>query len=85
MNFTFSSKRYDDVKRLDDDDYICYCIEVTKATIVKAICNGAHTLKDIRNATGACSGTECAVKNPNKRCCSKEINQLITLYRKDEA
>ncbi len=79
MKFFTQAKRYDDVSTLSDEDLICYCLEVDKGTIVQAIRNGAVTLKAIKEATTACTGNECAEKNPNKRCCSKEIKQLIQL------
>ncbi len=80
MKFTLSPKRFDDVRSLEDSDLICYCIEVDKANIVKAIQKGANTLQAIKESTLACTGNDCARKNPNKRCCSKEIKQLIELY-----
>jgi len=45
---------------------------------------GNRTLKEIKSSTGACMGDECATLNPNKRCCSKEIRQLIKLYGDSE-
>ncbi|WP_353663121.1 (2Fe-2S)-binding protein [Hydrogenimonas sp. SS33] len=71
-----------DVTTLDDDDLICYCIGVDKKTIVEAIREGASDLKAVKEQTGACTGSECAEKNPNGRCCSKEIRQLIALVEK---
>jgi len=34
-----------DVKKLNDNDLICYCIEINKKTIVESIQNGADSLK----------------------------------------
>ena len=79
MIFSTSKKRYDDVNTLQDNDLICYCIEVDKGTIVKAIQNGAIILTQIKESTQACTGNECKTRNPNKRCCSKEIKQLIDI------
>ena len=79
MNFSASKKDYTDVNTLSDDDLICYCTKVDKKTIVDAIKNGANSLKTIKEATTACTGDECAIVNPNKRCCSKEIKQLLKL------
>jgi len=81
MQFTAQGKKYDDTDTLDNDDLICYCIEVDKKTIVTAIQNGAETLKEIRERTGACTGSDCKTLNPNKRCCSKEIDQLLKSNR----
>jgi NAD(P)H-nitrite reductase large subunit len=77
MKFSATQKRYDDVTTLSDNDLICYCVEVDKGTIANAIHNGATTLKEIKTRTGACTGNECTTKNPNGRCCSKEIKQML--------
>jgi len=59
---------------------ICYCIEVDEVTVVNAIKNGANTLSKVKEITKACTGDECAVKNPSKKCCSKDIKVLIDKY-----
>ena len=79
MKFFSQAKRYDDFTTLSDEDLICYCLQVDKGTIVEAIRDGAATLKAIKETTTACTGSDCAEKNPNQRCCSKEIKQLIQL------
>jgi len=84
MIFSAKKKDYADVTTLDDDDLICYCVKIDKKTIVDAIKNGATTLKEIKAKTTACTGDECATLNPNKRCCSKEIKQLLKLYTKNQ-
>ena len=83
MKFFAKAKVYDDVTTLDDSDLICYCCSVDKMTIVNATKNGATTLKAIKEATSACTGNECKELNPNKRCCSKEIHQLIKVEATD--
>lgn len=80
MKFFSKIKKYDDVTTLDDNDLICYCCKVEKITIINAIKAGAKTLKDIKETTSACTGSRCKELNPNKRCCSKEINQLLRIY-----
>ncbi len=82
MIFSSTKKDYADVTTLSDDDLICYCTKVDKKTIINAIKNGNTTLKAIKESTTACTGDECAVVNPNKRCCSKEIKQLLKLGEK---
>jgi NAD(P)H-nitrite reductase large subunit len=82
MKFTTVVKDYADVTTLSDDDLICYCTKVDKKTIVDAIKTGEDTLKAIKETTTACTGDECATLNPNKRCCSKEIKQLLKLGEK---
>ena len=59
------------------EELICYCNNVTKAQIETAISKGAKTLKDIQKSTGACTGNQCKVLNPNKRCCSVEILAML--------
>jgi len=71
-----------DVANLLDEDKICYCIGVTKGEINHAIANGATSLQSIREQTKACTGESCKTSNPQKRCCSKEINRLIKLKEK---
>jgi NAD(P)H-nitrite reductase large subunit len=73
----FLTKDYTNVGSLADTDYICFCIEVDKGTIVKAIESGADTLKKIRAVTSACTGSDCKNVNPTKKCCSPQINMLI--------
>ena len=59
------------------DKTICYCIGVKESTIVKAIQEGAHTLKAIQKATKACTGNQCKELNPKGRCCSSDITAII--------
>ena len=68
-----------EVENLLDEDRICYCIGVTKGEINQAIEDGANSLQSIREQTKACTGSSCKTSNPQKRCCSKEINRLIKL------
>jgi len=56
---------------------ICYCKQVSEATIVEAIRGGAHSLGAIRKATGACTGNRCNELNPKGCCCSSDILLLI--------
>ena len=71
-----------EVENLLDEDTICYCIGVTKGEINHAIVNGANSLQSIKEQTKACTGNSCKTSNPQKRCCSKEINRLIKLKEK---
>ncbi len=61
---------------------VCYCIDVDEATIVSAINKGANSLSKIKEVTKACTGDECATKNPSGKCCSKDIKELIKKYSK---
>jgi len=41
----------------NDSELVCYCIEVDKNTIVKAIQDGDDTLSKIKKTTKACTGS----------------------------
>ena len=60
-----------------NDKMICYCKGVSEQTIVEAIRNGATSLKQIQDATGACTGNRCKELNPIGKCCSGDIMDLI--------
>ena len=59
---------------------VCYCKKVDEESIVTAIKNGADSLSKVKEMTEACTGSECATKNPSKKCCSKDIKKLIEKY-----
>lgn len=62
---------------MDNDQIICYCSHVTKGQIIEAVQNGARTLDDIRQATSACTLSNCKTMNPKKRCCSFDIKAIL--------
>jgi len=66
------------------NELICYCIGIDKQTIINSVKKGNTTLQNIKDDTKACTGNECEEKNPNKRCCSKEIKELIKIYSNNE-
>lgn len=69
-----------DIKLLHDNDLICYCEKVTKGQIVEAIRQGACSVKDIVDVTGACkSASRCEELNPSKRCCAIDIMELLQM------
>jgi NAD(P)H-nitrite reductase large subunit len=63
------------------DEIICYCKQVSKSEIEKAIADGAKTLKDIQEMTGACTGNQCKELNPSGKCCFIEINELLPKFK----
>jgi NAD(P)H-nitrite reductase large subunit len=73
-----------DVRFINDNEYICYCIEVDKKTVVEAIRNGANTLEDIKKTTKACTGSQCKEKNPTGKCCAPQIRQLLAIYKGED-
>jgi bacterioferritin-associated ferredoxin len=56
---------------LDKLTKVCICKGISKATIKRSIQNGAKTLEEIKNSTGAGTGSCCG-----KRCTPK-IQQLL--------
>lgn len=59
------------------DEIICYCLGITRRQILAAVENGAETLRDIQEMTGACTAGDCKEKNPKKRCCSGDIIGIL--------
>jgi len=59
------------------NEIICYCKNVSKDAIAAAINDGAMTLKDIQEKTGACTGNQCKELNPKGVCCSSDINAML--------
>ena len=66
--------------KADDTDFVCYCTQVDKKTIVEAIKNGNSTLSQIKKATNASAGDQCKELNPSGECCAQDIKILIQLY-----
>lgn len=58
-------------------EIICYCKQITRSEIEKAILDGAKTFKDIQEMTGACTGNHCKEMNPSGECCSLEIFAIL--------
>jgi NAD(P)H-nitrite reductase large subunit len=59
---------------LDKLTKVCLCKAISRATIKKAIKNGAHTLADVQKATGAGSG------GCGGRRCTPKIEALLEEY-----
>jgi len=62
------------------EEMLCYCMEVATDTVIDAIRAGHSSLEAIKVETAACTGDECATKNPSGKCCTKEIKALIALH-----
>jgi len=63
-----------------DETIVCYCTGVDKGTIVGAILEGANSLKDIINQTGAGLGNQCKELNPKGVCCHPDIKAILSIY-----
>lgn len=59
------------------DEIICYCSNVSRGKILEAIANGAKSIQDIRNMTGACTLGKCKELSPIKKCCSSNIIKIL--------
>lgn len=65
-------------KEKSDDVPICYCAGVTRKEIKDAVLRqGAKTLAEVQQLTGAMTGCECVTKNPAGKCCSTVVKALI--------
>ena len=62
---------------MSHNEIICFCSGVTKQEIVAAIENGAMSLQNIRDMTGACTIGRCKELSPRKQCCSSEIMKIL--------
>lgn len=61
----------------NDNEIICYCKNVLRDEIKAAINDGAKSLKDIQEKTGASTGNQCKELNPKGVCCSADINAML--------
>jgi NAD(P)H-nitrite reductase large subunit len=60
---------------LDKLTKVCLCKGISRATMKKAILNGARTVEEVRKATGAGSGS-CG-----GRRCTPKIEQLLEEFK----
>lgn len=63
-----------------ETEVVWYCRNIDKGKILKAIREGASTLKEVMERTGGGKGRDCAVKNPRKVCCHMDIKRILDLY-----
>ena len=62
---------------LTDEDVICSCLNVTKATVKRAIeYEGAITIPAITNCTKAGTGGGSRTEGARKLCCQKDLPSL---------
>lgn len=69
-----------DWKKAPANQTVCYCNNVSKEEIVRAIAKGAETVEAVTSLTGAGKGADCATKNPAGRCCCTDIQALVDAY-----
>lgn len=63
-------------------EYVCYCNHVTEEYIKKSIIDGAKTIQEAINKTGAMRDSNCAVNNPKGVCCYSDIVYVFNKYKK---
>jgi nitrite reductase (NADH) large subunit len=63
LSFTFT----EDILKAPEAEMVCYCSQVTKAQVLRAMAAGARTLDDIKAATGACTQARCRETSPRRR------------------
>jgi len=69
-------------KLTGEGEYICYCAHVTEDEMLRALDNGAKNENDVIAATGAMpKDCNCLVNNPKKRCCYKDIAEVVRRYK----
>jgi len=62
------------------EQIICYCRNVSRETIEKAIKDGAKSLDDIRWSTEACKENNCKDKHPEGISCEHEVKKMIIAH-----
>jgi len=63
----------------DDSDHvpICYCSNLTKGEIKKAVNNGCTTVEEVRKYTGKTTTGNCKEKHPLGQCCTNSFRYEI--------
>lgn len=56
-----------------ENNIVCYCLNISEADIVKAVNEGATTLEEVQDVTGA--GTACG-------SCIGQIEEIIAKHAK---
>jgi len=59
---------------------ICYCSEITRAEIKKAVKNGCFTIDDVQKFTKKELTCLCEERNPLGKCCRKVFLRTISDY-----
>lgn len=63
-------------------EYVCYCNNITEEDIKNSIIEGAKTIQEVINKTGAMKESNCAVNNPKGVCCYADIVYVFNKYKK---
>lgn len=68
-------------KDKSDDAVICYCADLKKGEIRKALNHGCRTSGDVRKYTGKTASGNCEKKNPLGKCCKTVLSRTIKEMR----
>ena len=72
-------------KDSSDNTPICYCSDLTRGEIKKAVTHGYLTIREVHKFTGKNSTGNCEKKNPLGKCCKQvflhTINESIKLQK----
>ncbi|MGL5692846.1 MAG: (2Fe-2S)-binding protein [Peptostreptococcaceae bacterium] len=60
---------------MSKDNLVCLCKKISEDTIINAIKNGATTVEEVKEVTGATSGMCRGIR------CKKKIKTLIDQYK----
>lgn len=71
-----------DSKEVIIGEFVCYCNHVTEQDIINAINNGATTVENVIEVTGAMKNRNCAVNNPKSVCCYSDIVYVFNKHTK---
>lgn len=65
-------------KKDADPKYACYCSHVTVEDVIRAVVDqGASSVKEVNQLTGAMKNANCALNNPLGVCCHPVIQEAI--------
>ena len=67
------------------EETVCPCRGLTKAALLEAIANGAHTLALLKILTGAGRGRDCQKLHLQGRSCEADLAELIRVYARPPA
>lgn len=62
-------------------EYVCYCNHVAEQDIINAIQDGAKSVQEVINRTGAMKNSNCAVNNPKGTCCYPDIVYVFDKHK----
>ncbi|WP_291405969.1 (2Fe-2S)-binding protein [Acidaminobacter sp.] len=61
-----------------DPKYACYCSRVTLEDVIRAVVDqGANSVKEVNQLTGAMKNANCKLNNPLGVCCQPVIQETI--------